>query len=55
MYGYGLSLWRIGRFEEAERVFDRLLWLNPLDSQGVHSVIGHVRARKAWENESESS
>jgi hypothetical protein len=51
MHGYGLSLWRIGRFEDAERVFHRLLWLNPADNQGVRYVIDHVRQRKAWQNE----
>jgi hypothetical protein len=29
MHGYGLCLWRLGRFDEAARVFDRMLWLNP--------------------------
>ena len=27
MHGHGLCWWRPGRFEEAERVFDRTLWL----------------------------
>jgi hypothetical protein len=35
MHGYGLCLWRLGRLEEAARVFDRMLWLNPSDNQGV--------------------
>jgi len=30
--GFGLCLWRLEQFEEAERVFDRLLWLNPADN-----------------------
>lgn len=49
MQGYGLCLWRLGRFEEADRVFDRMLWLNPSDNQGVRFLIGDVRARVAWE------
>ena len=28
----GLCLWRLGRFEEAGRVFDRMLWLNRSDT-----------------------
>ena len=32
MHGFGLCLWRLDRFEEAERVFDRMLWLNPSDN-----------------------
>ena len=49
MKGFGLCLWRLDRFEEAERVFDRLLWLNPADNQGVRFNIGALRARKSWE------
>jgi tetratricopeptide (TPR) repeat protein len=50
MHGYGLCLWRLGRFEEAARVFDRMLWLNPSDNQGVRFVIDQVRAKDTWEN-----
>ena len=32
-HGFGLCLWRLGRFDEAERVFDRMLWMNPSDNQ----------------------
>lgn len=49
MHGYGLCLWRMERFDEAERVFDRVLWLNPSDNQGVRFVIDDVRARTVWE------
>lgn len=28
--GFGLCLWRLGRFEEAAGIFDRMLWLNPI-------------------------
>ncbi len=37
--GFGLCLWRLNRFAEAERVFDRMLWLNPSDNQGVRALI----------------
>jgi len=50
MQGYGLCLWRLGRFKEAEHVFNRLLWLNPADNQGVRFLIDYVKARTAWEN-----
>ena len=50
MHGYGLCLWRLGRFDEAERVFDRMLWLNPSDNQGVRFLIDDVKAKIAWEN-----
>ena len=51
LHGYGLSLWRLGRFGEAGRVFDRMLWLNPSDNQGVRFLIDAVAAREPWEEE----
>ena len=53
MHGFGLCLWRLGRFEEAERVFDRMLWLNPSDNQGVRFLIDEVRSKTAWEDRRE--
>lgn len=50
MHGYGLCLWRLWRFEEAECVFDRMLWLNPSDNQGVRFIIDEVKAKTAWED-----
>lgn len=50
MNGFGLCLWRLSRFEEAERIFDRMLWLNPSDNQGVRFLIDDVRAKVTWEN-----
>ena len=50
MHGFGLCCWRLGRFEEAEHVFDRMLWLNPSDHQGVRFLIDPVHARTLWEN-----
>ncbi len=42
MHGYGLCLWRLERFDEAARVFHRMLWLNPSDNQGVRFLIKEV-------------
>jgi len=50
MHGYGLCLWRLGRFDEAERVFHRILWLNPSDNQGVRFLIDDVKEKTAWED-----
>ena len=50
MHGFGLCLWRLGRFEEAGRVFDRMLWLNPSDNQGVRFLVSDVGAGIAWED-----
>ncbi len=50
MHGFGLCLWRLGRFEEAAHIFERMLWLNPSDNQGVRFLIDDVRAKAAWKD-----
>ena len=40
----------LGRFDEAGRVFDRMLWLNPSDNQGVRFLIDRIRAKGPWED-----
>jgi len=50
MHGYGLCLWRLGRFDEALYVFDRMLWLNPSDNQGVRFLLEEVKSKTAWED-----
>jgi hypothetical protein len=49
MHGYGLCMWRLGHFDAAARIFDRMLWLNPSDNQGARFLIDDVRAGTAWE------
>ena len=39
MHGYGLSLWRIGQTEEARKIFERMLWLNPMTTNGRWHLI----------------
>jgi tetratricopeptide (TPR) repeat protein len=51
MHGFGLCLWRIGRFEEAERLFERMLWLNPSDNQGVRVLLDEVRSKTTWKDQ----
>ncbi len=48
LHGYGLCLWRLKRFEEAVLTFDRMLWLNPSDNQGVRFEIDEVRSGVPW-------
>jgi hypothetical protein len=48
MHGFGLCLWRLGRPKEAYRIFERMLWLNPSDNQGVRFSIAAVRAKRPW-------
>ena len=48
MHGYGLCLWKLKQFKEAEKVFERMLWLNPPDNQGVRFIIYHIKDKKPW-------
>ena len=50
LHGFGLCLWRLNRFKDARNIFDRMLWLNPSDNQGVRFLIKDVRAKVAWKN-----
>jgi hypothetical protein len=50
LHGFGLCLWRAGDFDSAQRVFQRMLWLNPPDNQGARFLIADVQTRKSWEN-----
>jgi tetratricopeptide (TPR) repeat protein len=52
--GQGLTLWRARRFDEARAVFERMLWLNPTDNQGVRFVLDEVRAGAPWRDEESS-
>jgi tetratricopeptide (TPR) repeat protein len=49
LHGYGLCLWRLDRFSEAQRVFERILSLNPNDNQGVRFCWEDVRHGRTWE------
>ena len=49
LHGFGLCLWRLGKFKESAAALDRMLWLNPSDNQGVRFEIGEVRARQKWD------
>lgn len=50
MHGYGLCLWRLGRFREAKGVFERMLWVNPSDNQGVRFLLPEVQAKRSWQD-----
>ena len=53
MQGYGLCLWRLERWEEAEHLFRRMLWLNPSDNQGIRFLLPDVQAREPWVDDDE--
>ena len=46
--GLGLCLWRLRRFEEAEALFERCLWLSPTDNLGVRFLLPAIRAGQPW-------
>ena len=48
LVGYGLSLWRLKRFDEAAQVFERMLNLNPPDNLGAREMLDDARARQPW-------
>jgi hypothetical protein len=50
MHGFGLCLWRLKRFEEARSVFDRMVWLNPSDNQGVRFLLHDVGENVTWDD-----
>ena len=50
MHGFGLCLWRLRRFKEAKNLFDRMLWLNPSDNQGVRFLVDDVSTKVPWED-----
>ncbi len=51
LHGYGLCLWRLDRRDVASRVFERMLWMNPSDNQGIRSLLPPVRAGERWESD----
>ncbi len=50
LHGYALCLWRLSRFDEAERVFWRILAFNPADNQGARFCWQAVRDGERWQD-----
>ena len=48
LHGYGLCLWRLGRADEAQSVFERMLSLNPNDNQGARFCWSDIRRGLPW-------
>ena len=46
--GYGLCLWRLGKLDEAQSVFERMLSLNPNDNQGARFCWNDIRRGLPW-------
>jgi hypothetical protein len=54
MRGFGLCLWRLGRVDDAAAVFERMLWLDPGDNQGIRFLLPQVRAGDRWQDHGKS-
>lgn len=48
LHGLGISAWRLGDLQGADKVFRRLLWLNPGDNQGARINLTEVEAGRSW-------
>jgi tetratricopeptide (TPR) repeat protein len=48
LHGYALCLWRLGRRQEAQEAFERILTLNPNDNQGVRFCWEDIRRGRSW-------
>jgi len=51
MHGFGLCQWRLGREEDAATLFERMLWLNPGDNQGIRFLLPQIRAGEPWKDD----
>lgn len=49
--GYGLCLWRSGRWEEAQKTFETMLDLDPEDALDARSSLQLVVARENWQED----
>jgi len=52
--GYGSCLWRLERRDEATRMFERVLRLDPADRQGVGPLLSAMRAGAPWRDRERS-
>lgn len=51
LHNYGLCLWRLERFEEARKVFERNVAFNPNDNQGSRFCLLDVLRGTRWKKE----
>ncbi len=42
------KIWRLGQLEEARKIFERMLWLNPTDNQGIRFLMSDIDDGKTW-------
>ena len=49
MFGYGLSLWKLERWQQAVLLFESIVDLNPTDELGVRDMLPEVRAEQSYD------
>jgi len=49
LHGYGLCHWRLGDHVAARAIFDRMLWLNPPDNQGIRFILAAIDKGVSWD------
>ncbi|MBK7862492.1 MAG: hypothetical protein IPJ65_28570 [Archangiaceae bacterium] len=50
LHGLGLCLWWLGKPRKAAELFNRMLWLNPGDNQGVRLELPAIEAGEPWQD-----
>ncbi|MDT8286530.1 MAG: hypothetical protein RQ748_05415 [Elusimicrobiales bacterium] len=50
LHGLGLCRWTLGDLKGARDIFERMLWLNPSDNQGVRFCLAEVAAGTRYED-----
>jgi hypothetical protein len=48
LHGLGLCLWRLNQLIEAAALFNRMLWMNPTDNQGIRFLLSDIEAGMDW-------
>jgi hypothetical protein len=41
-------LWRLGQPDEARQIFEKILWLNPCDNQGIRFLLDDFDSGRTW-------
>ena len=49
MFGYGLCLWKLERWQQAVLLFESIVDLNPMDELGVRDMLPEVRAEQPYD------
>lgn len=51
LHGLCLVYWRMGNFEDAEKICEKLLSVCPMDNLGARFLLDEIKAKKEWREE----